>query len=398
MKWHTLDQVPHLRKRHIESYLKLALKASPIVGVLGQRQTGKSTILAEIAGEYVTCDDSSVLAKANADPESFLLSHQAPFTIDECQLAPPLFPALKEYVRKHPARGQFLLSGSVRFTSRKAIRESLTGRILTLELLPFTISEMHGSPLVNPTDPSLLARAPRFTEAQFQLFSETGGMPGISFRRNSKMTARLWEDHVNTLLDRDLKLIIQTSVRLESLKKLMRSLAETVGEPLDLSKLSRETRISRVTMGKLIPAFEAMFLIRLIPCEGGLRTPRVFFEDVGMARYLAPNSRSQMFYKQAFYQCARAWFTYSTDARFEFFEYQTRDGLTVDLAVRDQKENRVTGWIFAQDSTVDDRMLKSARSFLKAYASNTQVMILGPSIPYQKIEAGIVAGCTQNLL
>ncbi len=70
-----------------------------------------------------------------------------PAGIDECQPAPPLFPEVKEYVRTHKNPGQLILSGSVRFNSRKAIRGSLTGRMLSYELLPFSISEMEKKPL-----------------------------------------------------------------------------------------------------------------------------------------------------------------------------------------------------------------------------------------------------------
>ena len=80
-------------------------------------------------------------------PKTFVQQTLSPFGIDECQLAPALFTALKLRVQAFKKTGQFVLSGSVRFTSRKAIRESLTGRIFNLELLPLTISEANRLPL-----------------------------------------------------------------------------------------------------------------------------------------------------------------------------------------------------------------------------------------------------------
>jgi len=88
------------------------------------------------------------MSQAQASPTVFLASKPGhPLVIDECQLAPALFPALKEWVRVRKSPGQFLLTGSVRFSSRKAIRESLTGRMIAWELLPMDWSEMHGTPL-----------------------------------------------------------------------------------------------------------------------------------------------------------------------------------------------------------------------------------------------------------
>ena len=104
-------------------------------------------MLEKLGSSYSTLDRENTLLELEADTELFIQNRPRPFAIDEAQLAPRLFPALKEQVRIQKGMGQFLLSGSVRFTSRKAIRESLTGRISFVELLPFTRSEADGDPL-----------------------------------------------------------------------------------------------------------------------------------------------------------------------------------------------------------------------------------------------------------
>lgn len=98
----------HLRARHIESHIARLLKASPIVGVFGHRQVGKTTVAERVGGSYVTMDRQSELASAERDAEMFLdkLS-PTPAVIDECQLAPALFPALKERVRTRKEPGIF---------------------------------------------------------------------------------------------------------------------------------------------------------------------------------------------------------------------------------------------------------------------------------------------------
>ena len=98
--------------------------------------------------QYVSLDDEEHLRFANGDAKAFVDALNAPGTaFDECQLSEPLFPALKERVRRNKRPGQFYLSGSVRFTSRKQIRESLTGRIMTADLYPLTLSELDGGEL-----------------------------------------------------------------------------------------------------------------------------------------------------------------------------------------------------------------------------------------------------------
>ena len=128
--------MPHSRIRYLASLVKKGLRFSPIVGILGHRQVGKTTLAESLGARYYTLDLRPTLESIQADPLGFLETQEKhPTVLDECQLLPDLFPALKERVRKKKRPGQFLLTGSVRFTSRKAIRESLTGRIVTFELL-----------------------------------------------------------------------------------------------------------------------------------------------------------------------------------------------------------------------------------------------------------------------
>lgn len=102
------NTMPHSRERYAKSVLQKLLTHSPIVGLLGQRQVGKTTLAEGESREYSTLDLVEMLEFAEKNPSRFLENRQSPFTIDECQLAPPLFPALKERVRTHPRKGQFI--------------------------------------------------------------------------------------------------------------------------------------------------------------------------------------------------------------------------------------------------------------------------------------------------
>jgi uncharacterized protein len=286
--------MPHDRPRYLGASIARALAHSPIVGILGQRQVGKTTLLEAASAEYTTFDRASVLRQASADAETFLAGHAAPFGIDEAQLCPALFPALKEHVRTHKRKGQFLLSGSVRFTSKANIRESLTGRIVSLELLPFTVAEAAGMPLPNLCEQLLKATTLRnleFLEARhagpqvLERYLAQGGLPGICFFRDRQVRAEKFEAHLDTLLNRDIRQVYATTLLYGSLRALLEHLARNQGRPFEIAEAARTSQISRVSLRRLLFALEALFLIRVVPAlEGG--KPTIFLEDQGMATWL----------------------------------------------------------------------------------------------------------------
>ena len=76
------------------------------------------------------------------DPDLFLRLHPEQLIIDEAQLTPSLFPALRiaiDQQRQHT--GRFLLSGSSSPILTHQIAESLAGRVATIELSPLTLAE-----------------------------------------------------------------------------------------------------------------------------------------------------------------------------------------------------------------------------------------------------------------
>lgn len=401
--------MPHLRIRHLKHLLTKSLTFSPIVGVFGHRQVGKTVLTSSMSTHYVSLDLPSTLSKAETDPFGFIVQDGgAPFTIDECQLAPVLFPVLKEYVRTHKKPGQFILTGSVRFSSRKAIRESLTGRLIAWELLPMDVSEQQERKL-----PDALAKLIKSDKLDLILpitadlspkdyvrYLEQGGLPGAFAVRDPSIRRQRFETQLNTLLERDLKLITQTSLGYRALKRLTTVLASQSGQPLDLSFLSRETRISRPTLNKLISAFEAIYLIRVIPTEdpgaSGSKRPVLFFEDLGEANYLANIERYE---NQAFtcflYANLRVQFHYRPELAVNTFQFRTRGGALVPLCFR--HKSRVLGIIPSVEETPSANTLASARSFLKAYR-NSRVLVVHRGVTDRMITKQIrVIGCNRLL-
>jgi predicted AAA+ superfamily ATPase len=168
----------HIRKRHIASEIQQQGKFWPVVGLLGLRQSGKSTLLREILGieRYASLDDESSLEDALLSGKNFLVKLGTPAVIDEVQKAPRLFDAIKLKVDLSRRPGGYFLTGSSQFSSKIGIRESLTGRIGLTRVYPFTLAEAHELPLMAFQGTPWSQRKSRFRIDEAMKRLGTGGL------------------------------------------------------------------------------------------------------------------------------------------------------------------------------------------------------------------------------
>lgn len=383
--------MPHPRLRYAESWIKRALSHSPVVGIMGQRQVGKTTLAEKLSSEYVTFDRALQLQQASDRPMVFLENRRIPFAIDEAQLCPPLFPAVKEWVRLHPKKGQVILTGSVRFTSRGLIRESLTGRIVNVEILPMTVSEMNNQPL-----PQTLQRLIKISgRSQFEMFAQnfdpkknlifdqylkTGGLPGVCFFRDDLVRHDRFEAHLDTVLNRDIQQIVKTTLSPLQIRKLATYLAENQGVPIQLKAAASACQSSTATVKKILYAFEAIFLIRPILNEGTVSKIGYYFEDQGLATYLAAGRTQRTTdLLRGLYSNLRQELHYRPHPSNRIFSYLTHDGTTVPLIL--QFEKGIVAIIPTDEQSPTLKCLASARSFLAKYPSAKVIIACNTTNP-----------------
>lgn len=128
--------------RKAEDRLLRSAKTRPCLVLTGARQTGKTSTLLHLFPEYAfdSLDLPTEAEQAEKEPSHFLARHPAPVIIDEVQYAPQLFRHLKAVIdADRTCNGQFLLTGSQKFSWMKNISESLAGRadIIDFESLSF---------------------------------------------------------------------------------------------------------------------------------------------------------------------------------------------------------------------------------------------------------------------
>ena len=133
--------------RFVESRIREALEDTRVVLVCGPRQSGKTTLAQQIAGDaipFITLDDATTYEAASTDPVGFVRGIDRA-VIDEVQRAPGLILAINATVDADPRPGRFLLTGSADLMTLPRVADSLAGRMGIVRLLPLAQAEIRSA-------------------------------------------------------------------------------------------------------------------------------------------------------------------------------------------------------------------------------------------------------------
>ncbi|MGK5082542.1 AAA family ATPase [Bdellovibrionota bacterium FG-1] len=264
----------------------------PVIGVLGMGQVGKSTLLRDRLGieNYLTLDDEEIRAEAQLSPRVFLGKNQStPTVLDEVQKAPHLFDALKALVDRKKVPGRWYLSGSVAFSQKLGIRESLTGRIGLLHLYPLCLAETNQQPLkiLKKENDFLHPSSPRFRAEDVAEQMSLGGLPVPAFVRDPKMRTEYWNNWLDTTIARDASRAYGKGFDPDYCFSLIRMLAKALpkGEYPSLNEITGDKRKAK----RYIQALENIFFLRRFTIhEPGVGNDHWIFGDAGLAFHLSP--------------------------------------------------------------------------------------------------------------
>lgn len=283
---YTLLTMPHLRKRHITKMLAEQGTFWPVVGLLGLRQSGKSTILRDLlqAGTYVTLDDADALEDARQSGKNFLLKLPRPLIIDEVQKAPAVFDAIKLLVDQKRQPGNFFLTGSSQFSSQLGIRESLTGRIGISYLYPMTLAEAHQVEFQQNRSQPFHRLGSRFMIADaLQQFCR-GGLPVPLFTRKDTLVDNYFQNWLETTLFRDAQRAYGQGYNPDMGQSIIDQMTVALhnGEYPTLKHFRQDARVLR----RYLQAFEDIFLLqKLVPHPEAVGSDIWTFTDTGILSY-----------------------------------------------------------------------------------------------------------------
>lgn len=246
-----------------------------VVGILGARQVGKTTLARQIAGEvggsvaYFDLEDEADVARLQ-DPSLALGGLRGLVVLDEIQRRPELFSALR-VLADRPRGARFLVLGSASPDLLRQGSESLAGRIAFHTLGGFSLAET-GS-------------------ARLDRLWLRGGFPRSFLARTAADSAEWRRGFVRTFLERDIpQLGIQ--IPAATLGRFWRTLAHVHGQVWNASGLARSFGVSDVTIRRYLDLLASTFVVRLLaPWYENLgkrqvKSPKVYFTDSGLLHSL----------------------------------------------------------------------------------------------------------------
>lgn len=259
-------------KRALEGPIRAALGDTPVVMLVGARQTGKSTLakaLVEHRGAtYSTFDEPRFLATARADPVQFVEDQGETAILDEVQRVPEIFLPIKASVDRDRRPGRFLLTGSANPLFIPEVAEALAGRMEILTLWPFSQAEL------GETDGTVLMELLFGSEGPKGLLPVEredladrivrGGFPEAIEREDKRRRDQWFLGYLTTLLERDVRAMVDIS-RLEEMPTMLTAIALRSRGHLNKSALSQELGIPVSSIDRYLVLLERIYLVRRLP-------------------------------------------------------------------------------------------------------------------------------------
>ena len=231
------------KKRIADELLLKKLKGKGAVLIQGPKWCGKTTTAEQISGSILYManpeDKEQNITLSELNP-SLLLKGEVPRLIDEWQIAPKLWDAVRFEVDHRDALGQFILTGSAVPANMDEITHTGTGRFAYLTMRPMSLyesGESNGtvSLLELFNNSSKLNGINELTLDDIAFLCCRGGWPrSVSMDKNIALEQAY--DYYDAVVNSDISRVDNINRNPERTKNLMRSYARNIG-----SQASNET-------------------------------------------------------------------------------------------------------------------------------------------------------------
>lgn len=403
--------------RHAYRLLEELLGLFPCVAIVGVRQCGKTTLLSQLPDGWRIHDleklaDRDVILR---DPDLFFRLNPNQVALDECQLQPSLFPALRVAIDSDRGRiGRFVITGSSSPDLLNALSESLAGRVAIVELSPFSVAEAHLLPPSGFFD-RLANRQPacdyldlplRLDLGQSHDYWLRGGYPE-PWLKNQPRFSKLWmQNYLQTYLDRDLPRLFPGLDR-ERFRLFAAMLAQLSGTVVNYSDVARGLGVSQPTARDYFRIADGTFIWRHLPAyeknviKRVVKHPKGYLRDSGLLHFLLHIADADTL--RAHPKMGASWegavietVLRGLDAQgiaYQAYHYRTGAGAEVDLVL--EGEFGLVPIEIKYTQHVDSRSLRAIRDFVEERDCVCGIVINNDERPRMLDEklVGVPFGC-----
>lgn len=282
--------------RAAEEQLLNKFNTSKSVAITGARQVGKTTLTKTMFPgiQRINLRNITLYSAAKADPTNFFESFSRPLFIDEIQRVPELISCAKVVLDEVNEKGNYLFSGSQKWTLMKNLSESLAGMVTIMELLPLSMREIEGIKFNNyfiPTDEYINNRGKEIKKySNIWKRIHRGFYPEL-YGDNPQEWGDYYQSYISTYIERDVYDI--TKVRdYQTFYKFLVSVAARTGNILDYSNIANDIQVSVETVRLWVSVLEMTGIIFLLEpyynshLNRAIKSPKIYFRDTGLAAYL----------------------------------------------------------------------------------------------------------------
>lgn len=262
------------KQRLADEMLAESLTYKGAILIEGPKWCGKTTTAEQHAKSILYMDSpanlESNLQMAAIDP-SLLLNGETPRLIDEWQLAPKLWDAVRFDVDHRHAVGQFMLTGSAVPVSEDDMHHSGTGRFTWLKMRPMSLwesGESNGSVSLSRLfeSPEKIAAVNNLKIADIAFLICRGGWPVAATLQGKAALAQAF-DYVDAVVKKDISRVDGVRRSASVARQLMRSYARNQGSQASVGTIladmtsNADNEVSDKTIGSYIEALRKIFVI-----------------------------------------------------------------------------------------------------------------------------------------
>lgn len=269
-----MGKIKYLR-RIADKTLDLRLEAFGAVQIAGPKWCGKTTTAERRAASVIKMQDPDrrvgYIATAMTKP-SLLLKGASPRLIDEWQVAPVIWDAVRHAVDERKEKGQFILTGST-VIDDKEIMHTGTGRISKMAMYPMSLFESlesNGSislgRLFDEPNYDIDGNTSQLSIEQLIFAACRGGWPASLDEMSDNAKLLIAKDYVDVICNDDISRVDKIQRNPSLARLILRSYARNICTLAKKTSLLADVsvemeNISMPTFDSYIGAFEKLFVI-----------------------------------------------------------------------------------------------------------------------------------------